>query len=192
VPSPSGEVPAAPQAKPIKQFIKPTIRQMKKILFAAIMLLAPLTMSAQKFGHFNSNEIVQLMPEWTAAQNEIQTLTKQYDEDLKRMQEEFQKKSEEFEKEQANLLDNVRQRRQAELQDLYQRLQQTYQDNQTALQKAAMEKQQAISEKVTEAVKKIGDEGGYVYIMDITSCIPYINTKLSTDITPELKKALGI
>ena len=165
---------------------------MKKILFAALMLLAPLTMSAQKFGHFNSSEIVQLMPEWTAAQNELKTLEQQYMDDLKRMQDELQKKSEEFEKEQANLLENVRQRRQAELQDLYQRYQQSYQDNQQALQKAQAEKMQAISDKVTEAVKKIGDEGGYVYIMDITSGIPYISTKLSTDITPELKKALGI
>ena len=165
---------------------------MKKILFAALMLLAPLTMSAQKFGHFNSSEIVQLMPEWTAAQNEIQTLAKQYEDDLKRMQDELQKKSEEFEKEQANLLENVRQRRQAELQDLYQRYQQSYQDNQQALQKAQAEKMQAISDKVTEAVKKIGEEGGYVYIMDVTSGIPYISSKLSTDITPELKKALGI
>ena len=165
---------------------------MKKILFAALMLLAPLATSAQKFGHFNSAEVVQLMPEYTAAQNELQTLAQQYEDDLKRMQDEFQKKSEEFEKEQANLLENVRQRRQAELQDLYQRMQQTYNDNQQALQKAQAEKLQAISEKITNAVKKIGDEGGYVYIMDVTSGIPYISTKLSTDITPELKKALGI
>ena len=58
---------------------------MKKILFAALMLLAPLTMSAQKFGHFNSSEIVQLMPEYTTAQTELQTLAKQYEDDQKRM-----------------------------------------------------------------------------------------------------------
>ena len=86
---------------------------MKKILFAAIMLLAPLTMSAQKFGHFNTTEIVPLMPEYQTAQTELQNLAKQYEDDLKRMQDELQKKGEEFEKEQANLLDNVRQRRQA-------------------------------------------------------------------------------
>jgi len=51
---------------------------------------------------------------------------------------------------------------------------------------------QAISEKITNAVKQIGEAGGYVYIMDVTSGIPYISTKLSTDDTPELKKALGI
>ncbi len=166
---------------------------MKKILFAAVMLLAPLAMSAQaKFGHFNSTEIIPLMPEYTAAQTELQTLEKQYQEDLKRMQDELQKKSEDFEKEQANLLENMKQRRQAELQDLYQRYQQSMQDYQQAYQKASIEKQQALSQKVSEAVKQIGDAGGYVYIMDISSGIPYISTKLSTDITPELKKALGI
>ncbi len=165
---------------------------MKKILFAALMLLAPLTMSAQKFGHFNSTELVPLLPEYVTAQSELQNLAKQYEDDLKRMQDELQKKGEEFEKEQANLLDNVRQRRQAELQDLYQRMQQSVQDNQQAFQKAQAEKMQAISDKVMQAVKQIGEAGGYVYIMDTSAGIPYISTKLSTDITPELKKALGI
>ncbi len=165
---------------------------MKKILFAALMLLAPLTMSAQKFGHFNSAEVVQLMPEYTTAQNELQTLAQQYEEDQKRMQDELQKKADDFQKEQANMLENLRARREQELNDLYQRYQQSLADNQQAFQKAQAEKMQAISEKITNAVKQIGDAGGYVYIMDITSGIPYISTKLSTDITPELKKALGI
>lgn len=177
----------------IQQSIIQQKKQMKKILFvAAMIMLAPMNMLAQKFGYFNSADVVQLMPEYTTAQNEIQALATQYQDDLKRMQDELQKKSEEFEKEQANLLDNVRQRRQAELQDLYQRLNQSAQDNQEAFEKARAEKLQAISEKVTAAVKKIGDEGGYVYIMDVTSGIPYISTKLCTDVTPELKKALGI
>ena len=165
---------------------------MKKILFAALMLLAPLTMSAQKFGHFNSSEVVQLMPEYTTAQNELQTLAKQYEDDQKRMQDELQKKADEFQKEQANLLENVRARREQELNDLYQRYQQSLADNQQAFQKAQAEKMQAISEKITNAVKQIGEAGGYVYIMDVTSGIPFISTKLRTDVTPELKKALGI
>lgn len=147
---------------------------------------------AQKFGHFNSSELVQLLPEWTTAQTELQTLAKQYDDDLKRMQDELQKKADEFQKEQANLLENVRARREQELNDLYQRVIQSRDDNEQAFKKAQAEKMQAISEKITAAVKKIGDEGGYVYIMDITAGIPYISEKLSTDVTPELKKALGI
>ena len=165
---------------------------MKKILFAALLLLAPFTMSAQKFGHFNSTELVPLMPEYTTAQTELQTLQKQYEDDLKRMQDELQKKSDEFDKEQANLLDNMRQRRQAELQDLYQRYQQSMQDYNQAFQKAQAEKMQVLSEKISTAVKQIGDAGGYTYIMDVSLGIPYISDKFSTDVTPELKKALGI
>ncbi len=165
---------------------------MKKFILAACIMLAPLGLMAQKFGHFNSTEIVPLMPEYTTAQSELQTLGKQYEDDLKRMQDEFQKKYEEYQKEQANLLENVRQRREAELQDLSNRIQQSAQDNQQAYQKAYNEKMQAISAKITAAVKVIGDAGGYVYIMDTTAGIPYISTKLSTDISAELKKALGI
>ena len=109
------------------------------------------------------------------------------------MQEELQKKSEEYQKEQAKLLDNVKQRREQELQDLYQRLQQSYQDNQQALEKARQEKFGVINEKVLAAVKKVGEEGGYVYVVDIsTGVIPFVNTQLSTDISAQIKKELGI
>lgn len=167
---------------------------MKKSLVIIIaMLLAPVAMMAQqKFGHFSMADVVPTMPEYTTAQSELQTLGEQYEADMKRMQDEFQKKYEEYQKEQANLLDNVRQRREAELQDLSQRIQQSAQDNQQAFEKARSEKLQAIYEKINAAVKKIGDEGGYVYIMDTSAGIPYISTKLSTDVTADLKKALGI
>ena len=166
---------------------------MKKILFAALLMLAPFTLMAQKFGHFNAQELMEALPETATMRTELQTLGQQYEADQKRMQEELQKKADDFQKEQANLLENVRARREQELNDLYQRYQQSVADNQQAFQKAQMEKLQAIQEKVLNAVKKVGDEGGYVYIMDTSSgAVPYINTKLSTDITPELKKALGL
>lgn len=132
------------------------------------------------------------MPEYTTAQNEIQQLQTQYENDLKRMQDELQKKSEEYDKEKANLLDNVRQRREAELQDLYTRIQQSYQDNQKSLQETSQQKMQAISEKMLGVIKQIGQEGGYVYIMDISAGIPYISTTLSTDVTAEIKQKLGL
>lgn len=165
---------------------------MKKLLLL-LLLIAPLGVFAQKFGHFNSADIIQLMPEYKTAQTELETLQKQYEDDLKRMQDELQKKVAAYEKESANLLDNVRQRREAELQDLNQRIQQSYQDNQMALQKASQEKMQNISNKMLAAIKEIGDAGGYVYIMDVTAGVPpYISTTLSTDVTAELKKKLGL
>ena len=166
---------------------------MKKI-FIAILLMVPVCISAQqKFAHFNSAEIIPNMKEYTTAMDEIQAMAKQYEDDMKLMQDELQKKNDEYQKEQANLLDNVRQRREQELQDLYQRLQQSYQDNQTALQKAQQEKMSTIQEKVLAAVKKVGEAGGYVYIVDTSAgVIPYISTQLSTDVSDQIKKEVGI
>ena len=166
---------------------------MKKIILCAICAFCGLTASAQaKFGHVNSSEIMQAMPEFSQARTEIETLQNQYEADLKLMQDEFQKKGEAFEKEQATLPDNIKQRRQQELQDMYQKIQQSYQDNQQALQKAQQEKMQAITTKVVEAIKKVGEAGNYVYIMDITAGIPYISTTLSTDVTAQVKAQLGL
>ncbi len=165
---------------------------MKKFLIA-IALMAPLSLFAQKFAHFNTADIIPKMKEYTTAMEEMQAMQKQYEDDMKLMQDELQKKSEEYQKEQANLLENVRQRREQELNDLYTRLQQSYQDNQAALQKAQTEKMNAISEKVLTVVKKLGEEGGYIYIVDTSSgVIPFVSSTLSTDITEQVKKELGI
>ena len=160
---------------------------MKKVILMAL-LLVPMSIFAQKFGHFDSSAIIQLMPEYTTAQTEIQQLQAQYENDLKRMQDE----SEEYDKEKANLLDNVRQRRETELQDLYNRIQQSYQDNQKSLQETSQQKMQAISDKMLGVIKQIGTEGGYVYIMDVSAGIPYISTTLSTDVTADIKQKLGL
>lgn len=164
---------------------------MKKILLA-LMLMLPMSMMAQKFGHFNSQEIIPSMPEYAAAESELKTLATQLEEDLKRMQEELQNKFAEYEKQRDALPENIRTRRESEIQQLQERFQQAYQDNQQTMQKKQSELMGNISQKVMNAVKKIGDAQGFVYIMDVTAGIPYISTVHSTDITPELKKELGL
>ena len=165
---------------------------MKKFIICAICAFCGLTASAQaKFGHVNTQEIMQAMPEFTKAQSEIKALQDQYEADLKSMQDELQKKGEAFDKEQATLPDNIKQRRQQELQDMYTKIQQSYQDNQQALAKASQEKMQAIQTKVLDAIKAIGQTGGYVYIMENNS-LPYISTTLSTDVTAQVKAKLGL
>ena len=167
---------------------------MKKLIICAFCAICGFTTAnAQaKFGHVNTQEIIQAMPEFATARADIEKLTQQYEADLKSMQDELQKKADAFEKEQATLPENIKTRRNQELQDLYQRIQQTYQDNQQALGKAQQEKMQAITTKVLDAIKAVGQEGGYVYVMDMSAGIPYISTTLSTDVTVQVKAKLGL
>ena len=166
---------------------------MKKLIICAICAICGFTTAnAQaKFGHVNTQEIIQAMPEYQKAQTEIKALQDQYEADLKSMQDELQKKGEAFDKEQATLPDNIKQRRQQELQDMYTKIQQSFQDNQQALQKASGEKMQAIQTKVLDAIKSVGSAGNFTYIVEMGS-LPYISTTLSTDVTAQVKAKLGL
>ena len=164
---------------------------MKKVLFM-ILMLAPIAAMAQKFGHVNSQEVIQAMPEYTKAKTEIEALAQQYEADLKSMQEEMTKKLKDYEANAKTLPDNIKQRRETELQEMDQKIRQSYQDNQQALAQAQQEKMQAITTKVIDAIKQVGQAGGYVYIMDNAGGIPYISTTLSTDVTSQVKAKLGI
>jgi len=75
--------------------------------------------------------------------------------------------------------------------EMQQKLQQSYQDNQQALAKEQQEKMQPIQTKIMDAIKAVGQAGGYVYIMEMGSQL-YISSTLSTDVTKEVKAKLGL
>ena len=164
---------------------------MKK-LFLMLLMCAPMAVFAQKFGHVNAQEIIQVMPEYLKAKTDIDALQLQYEADLKGMQDEFTKKVKDYEDNAKTLPENIRTRREQELTEMQQKIQQSYQDNQQALAKASQEKMSAITAKVIDAIKQVGQAGGYVYIMELQGGIPYISTTLSTDVTAQVKAKLGL
>ena len=67
---------------------------MKKTIIAlAAVLSMTLTASAQKFGHVDTQGIMQSLPEVTKTQGELQAIAQQYDNELKAMQDEIQKQA---------------------------------------------------------------------------------------------------
>ena len=73
----------------------------KKILLMLLMV-APLSLLAQKVAHYNSQDIVSNYAEFKKVQTELETVGKQYQADLEAMQKELQSK---FEKYQAEVTD---------------------------------------------------------------------------------------
>ena len=166
---------------------------MLKKIALLLMLILPMSVFAQKFGHIRTQEILTAMPEYTKAQTDIQTMQKQYENEMKIVQEDFQKKFTAFQQEQANLPKNILERRQNELQQLGERAQQMQQDAQRDLEKSWMEMLEPIAKKIDDAIKAVGQEGSYVYIFDLnTTNIPFVNETLSTDVTGAVKSKLGI
>ncbi len=156
-----------------------------------LMLFAPLSLFAQKFGHIDAQAVLAQMPEAIKANGEIQATVKQYENDLKALQDELQRKAQDYEKNKSTMNQTKQQETEKTLNDMYQKIQQTYQDNQQAIQKMQQEKIQPITTKLVNAIKNVGKNGGYVYIMDVNSGIPYVSETLSKDVTAEVKAELN-
>ena len=166
---------------------------MLKKIALLLLLIAPMSVFAQKFGHVKFAEILTVMPEYTKAQTDIQAQQKQYEDEMKRASDELTKKFTEYQQEQANLPKNIQERRQKELQELNEKGMQFQADAQQQLQKAYAEMMEPIFKKIDDAIKAVGQEGGYVYIFDLNRTdIPFVNESLSTDVTPAVKGKLGL
>lgn len=166
---------------------------MLKKIALILMLIAPMSVFAQKFGHIKTQEIVSVMPEYTKAQTEINTMQKQFQDEIKRAQDDIAKKYAEYQQDQANLPKNIQERRQKELQELTEKGMQLQQDAEQQLQQSWMQMLEPIVKKIEDAIKAVGQEGGYVYIFDLNSTnIPYVSETLSTDVTAAVKAKLGI
>ena len=164
---------------------------MKKMILTLLVAL-PMSVFAQKFGHFNSADIIQCMPEYVAVQSRLQAISKEYETQLQSMQDEFKLKADAYDKEKATMTDTQKQKREEELTDEYGKISQYYQQYQEKLERAQKEERSKLFDKIDQAIEEIGKTGGFVYIMDTTAGIPYISKTLSVDVTEQLKKKLGV
>ena len=157
---------------------------MKKFILM-LMLLAPMTMMAQKFGKVNTQQIMQALPDVAKANGEMEALQKQKENDLKAMQDEFQRKADEYQKGQSTMAATMKQQKETELQTLQQKIQQAYQDGQQELQKKSNELMQPIVAKVKAAIDAVGKAGNYTFIFEDGSAV-YTGTNV-VDVTKEVQ-----
>lgn len=165
---------------------------LKKIALLVVVFALPLGAMAQKFAHMNSQEVVSLMPEFTKAQTDLEAMSNQFAEELKRSQEEFNKKLSEFQAQVDSLPKNIAERRQKELQDMAARQEQFQQEAYQSMQKAQQDAMVPIYKKLDEAIQAVGKAEGATYIFDLARTpIPYVGAA-SVDVTAKVKAQLGI
>ena len=162
---------------------------MKRII-VILALVLPMMASAQKYGHINTQELFQLMPELKDVTARLDSLNKQYEELLVNMLEEYQKKAQEYEQKAPTMTDAMKQIQEEELYTMQQRLQTTYQ---TAQQDIAQKRQEYVAplqEKMIKAIQAVGQEKGFTYICDSAAMV-YVDPT-ATDVMADVKTKLGI
>lgn len=162
---------------------------MKKLIII-LALAMPMLASAQKFGHVNTQELFQLMPELKGIQTQLDSLNKQYEALLMTMQDEYQKKVQDYQAKQATMSDAIKQIQEEEIYSMQQRIQTTYQTAQQDVEQKQREWIAPIHEKMAKAIQKVGADKGYTYVFDSAATL-YIGADAS-DLMADVKKELGI
>ena len=165
------------------------------ILVIIIFMAGESTMAQNlKFGHINSDELIQALPSFDSAQVKLEKFRTELINYLELMYSEMNNKKDVYNKENKNLSDVVRQSKEMELNDMNTRIQKFQATAQTQLEEKQAELFNPISAKVDKAIKDVGKENGFLYIFDISpgAILLYYDELKSTDITTLVKAKLKI
>src|ERR1035437_7888244 len=146
-----------------------------------------------KFGHINSDELIQSRPEYDSATVKLEKFRKELVNALELMSVELNTKNDAYQKESKNLSDIVKQTKEQELIDMNKRIQDFLTNAQTQLQNKQTEVFQPIYAKVDKAIKDVGKENGFFYVFDIAKgALLYFDESKSINVTPLVKTKLGL
>ena len=143
-----------------------------------------------KFGHVSIQELAAGMPEMVDGKKKLDGISKQYEGELAKMYEELNKKYTDFVAAKDSLTDAIKGRRTQELQELEQRFNNFRQSSTEEVQKQQAELERSVMEAIVKAVKAVGEENGYLYIMDKNNAL-FINSAKSTDVMDLVKAKLA-
>ncbi len=167
---------------------------LKKITLILMVVLLPLIAMAQtvKLGYINSQEVMMMMPEVNDVERQLADFNEKNMKYLQEMEAEIQNKYAKYEQEKDNMTDAIRRVQEEELMGLQQRLQTTYQALQQETQKKQAELIQPLQEKLRLAIETVSKKQGLTMVYDMVSGAILYKSEAAIDITPAVKKELGI
>ncbi len=154
---------------------------------------APTPAAAQlAFGYLSYDEVLRSMPDYAIAVKTEADLRAKYDAEVKRVENDFNSKYESFLEGQRDFPESIRQKRQAELQDLLDKNIKFREESRRLLAAARKDIFAPLHAKLSAALMQIGTSRGYAFILntDNNTC-PFINAASGVDITADVKAALA-
>lgn len=150
------------------------------------------TAFAQKFGHINSSNLLELLPETKVANSELEGYKIQLEKALEAKVKAFEAEVQVYITERPTLAPKVAQEKEAAL---AQKEQDLYKERQEGEQKVMQKREELLKpifEKADTAIKAIGKEGGFQMIFDSSTFNVLLFAEDSADIMPLVKAKLGL
>lgn len=168
---------------------------MKKILAAAVFLLMSYVSLAQKTAYVDVDYVLKSMPEYQAAQEQIDNLAAAWQKDIDAKYEEIDKLYKQYEAEQVLLTEDMKKERKKDIEakeKAAKELQKKRFGYQGDLFQKRQELIQPIQDRVYDAIQKIATTKAYDFVLDKSSgsVVLYANTKLN--ISDQVLQGMGI
>ncbi len=167
----------------------------KLILTIAAVATVAISAHAQKNAHLNSQTIFKAIPEYQAAIDRIEELTKSYQDIIDKEEEKLDAKHQEFENNQANYSDQQYEQASSELQKYADAIDKYTNDifgEEGEIYKKRVELIKPIQDKVIKAINDVAKEGGYDFIFDMAGNQSIIYSNASLDVTQKVIDKLGV
>jgi outer membrane protein len=168
------------------------MKNIMKIIAALLLIITASGVSAQKFAHINSQELLAAMPESDSAQAMIEKLAANYESQLEEMQVEMNKKYDDYLNNRDSYTDLIRQTKESEISDLQSRIQQFETIATQEIQTKRTELLRPILDKANGAIKNVAETNNFIYVFDISQGNPIYFSDQSIDILPLVKVKLGL
>jgi outer membrane protein len=168
---------------------------MKKILltFSVLLFVSGVTF-AQKFAFIDSDYILENIPAFTAAQDQLNQLSAQYQKELESMHAEIEEMYNNFQAESVLLSEEMKRKREDVIisrEKEYKQLQRKYFGPEGDLYKKRQGLVQPIQEDIFNAVQEIADEGSYAVILDKAGGTTLFFTNPRYDLSDQVLQKLG-
>lgn len=168
---------------------------MKRLGFVILLLvLGGASLSAQKFAFVDTEYILNKMPAYKAAKEQLKQISKSYENEVNRGYTALDEKLKQFQSEQVLLTSDRRQKKQQEIIDEEKKLkalQQKYFGRDGQLAKKQEELIKPIQDQVYAAVKAVAAEGGYAAIIDVAASASVLYSSPRYDKSDEVLSKLG-
>lgn len=169
---------------------------MKKSIFLCalglVTFISALHAQVIKLGHVSTAELLQQLPDVKKSDSTLAAYQKSLEDQYNIMTDEYKKKLEQFNNDAAKMTDPVKEVRANEIRDLEKRIQEFQQNAQEKMGAKKQEVLAPILKKVEDAIKAVGKENGYTYILDSSPGGSVIYSMESNDIILLVKKKLGL
>ncbi len=164
---------------------------LKKIVLA-IMLALPMLAGAQtiKIGLVDTNTILTSLPDTKTAQDKINALSKDFQDQDSKFMAALQKKMEDFQNLPETTPQATKEALAKEIQADQQKILEFEQNAQSEMQKAQEREMAPVINKVRDAIQAVGREGNYTVVQELGAVLYY--GAPAEDITPAVKAKLGL